>query len=212
MPTKLQKNRCIPPTPPAVPAMLREFEKHFEEFEHGVRLTGSPRYSRPLCDYARCVIWASDPKVLKKYLIENGKFTLKKLMRKSLYSKLMYTKSDYELFLAPLKSEMKKRTIIGFSEIIDDNTILLLTRSLILPKLLSKLLHESPEYDVINVPIPLNLTWHYYAERYTNCLGDQQEVHNTYGCDAHFSFKDASVNFTGDYQNVKRLYDMVMQY
>ncbi len=209
MPSKLPKSPCKQATHPVT---LREYEKHSRETDYPVCVSAhfSPVIST--CDYTRCVIWASDPKVLKKYLIENGKFTLKKLMRKSLYSPLMNTDSDYELFLAPLKSEMKNRTIIGFSEIIDDNTILLLTRSIILPKLLSKLLHESPEYDVINVPIPLNLTWHYYAERYTNCLGDQQEVHNTYGCDAHFSFKDASVNFTGDYQNVKRLYDMVMQY
>ncbi len=209
MQCKLPKSPCKQPTHPAT---LREYEKHRIETDSPIRIPAYFSPACPTCDYARCLIWASDPKVLKKYLIENGKFTLKKLMRKSLYSKLMYTKSDYELFLAPLKSEMKKRNIIGFSEIIDDNTILLLTRSIILPKLLSRLLHESPEYDVINVPIPLNLTWRYYAERYTNCLDNQQEDHNTYSYGAHFSFKDASVNFTGDYQNVKRLYDMVMQY
>ncbi len=209
MPCKLPKSPCKQPTHPAT---SREYEKHHRETDYPVRVPAHYSPAIPTCDYARCVIWASDPKVLKKYLIENDKFTLEKLMKKSLYSKLMYTESDYELLLAPLKSEMKKRTIILFSEIIDDNTILLLTRSLILPQLLSKLLHESPEYDVINVPIPLNLTWRYYAERYTNCLDNHQEDHNTYSCGAHFSFKDASVNFTGDYQNVKRLYDMVMRY
>lgn len=209
MPIKLSKFSCKQPAPPTT---LRNYEKHCSETDSPIRVPAHFSPACPTCDYARCVIWASDPKVLKKYLIENGKFTLKKLMRKPLYSKLMYTNSDYELFLDPLKSEMKKQPIILFSEIIDDNTILLLSRSIILPKLLSKLLHESPEYEVINVPIPLNLTWHYYAERYTNCLGDQQEEHNTYSCDAHFSYKDASVNFTGDSQNFKHLYDMVMQY
>ncbi len=206
MTSKMPKIPCKRPAPPPPPATLREFEK-FYEFEHSIRLTDSHRYPG-----FRCVIWASDPKVLKKYLIEKGKFTLNKLMRPSLYSKFKNPESDYWIFLAPLKSEMKKRTIILFSEIIDDNTILLLTNPTILPKLLRNLLHESPEYDIMNIPIPVNFTWHYYAERYTNRLGDQQEEHSTYSCDAHFSFKDASVNFTGDYQNVKRLYDMVMKY
>lgn len=212
MSSMLSEISCTQLTPLTPPATLRDYEKHRSETDYPVHVPAHFSPSFPTCDYARCVIWASDPKVLKKYLIKNGQFTLKKLMQKSLYSKLMYTDSDYFSYLRPLQSEMKKRTIILFSKIIDDNTILLLTRSIILPQLLSKLLHESPEYDVINVPIPLNLTWHYYAERYTNCLDDQQDTHETHSCDAHFSFEDGSVNFTGDYQNVKRLYDKVMQY
>ena len=212
MPRKMPKIPCKRPAPPPPPATLREYEKSRSEVEYPVHVPAHYSSKFPTCDYNRCVIWASDPKVLQKYLIENGKFTVKKLMRKSLFGPLMFTDSDYHLFLPKFKSEMERRTPVLFSEIIDDNTILLLTRSTLLTKILSYLLRESPEYDVINVPIPLNLIWHHRAERYTNCLGDQQDEHYSYGCDVHYSFKDASISFTGDYKNVKRLYDMVMEY
>ena len=208
MPTKQPKIPCKQPTPQAI-TTLREYEKYRDENEYPIRVPAN-KYST--CDYARCLIRASDPKVLKKYLIEKGRFTLKKLMRKSVNSKLMSIKDDYWIFHLRLQSEMKKHSIVLFSEIIDDHTILLLIRPGILPKILSKVLHESPEYDVITVPMPLNLIWGYSATRYTKRPGSQLDIYEHYSCDAHFSFKDASVNFTRDYQDVKRLYDLVMQY
>ena len=209
MQCKLPKSPCKQPTHPAT---LREYEKHRIETDSPIRIPAYFSPACPTCDYARCLIWASDPKVLKKYLIEKGRFTLKKLMRKSVNSKLMSIKDDYWIFHLRLQSEMKKHSIVLFSEIIDDHTILLLIRPGILPKILSKVLHESPEYDVITVPVPLNLIWGYSATRYTKRPGSQLDIYEHYSCDAHFSFKDASVNFTRDYQDVKRLYDLVMQY
>ena len=57
--------------------MLREYEKnHFGQ--NGRRYMR--RFPNPSL-YSRCVIWAADPDVLKKYLIQDGKFTLDKLLQ-----------------------------------------------------------------------------------------------------------------------------------
>ena len=184
--------------------MLRNFEKSY---------TGGFLLDN-LQEYVRCVLWASDPEVLKKHLIQDGKFTLDKLLKKADSFKKRSAQTREEVLLTALKSHVKDQDPVLYSEIIDDHTILLiLVPSTILRMVLNCVLKESSDYDVSYVPIPINLNWTYYAERYTNRMSaSKKDIHESYECRAHFSYGDSSVKYSGDYLDVRRLYDLVMQY
>ena len=60
--------------------------------------------------YARCVLWASDPEVLKKFFLQDGKFTLDKLLQKSTYAPGNFKKLDLPIadqLLPSLMAEVK---------------------------------------------------------------------------------------------------------
>ena len=188
--------------------MLREYEKqHF----------GCMHSENPI-RYARCVLWASDPEVLKKFLIQDGKFTLDKLLQPSTYAPENFKNESLSFsnsYIPMLSKEIKLGNPVLYSEIIDDHTILLLLDrpSHILPRLFGQLLQESPEYDVIFVPIPINLIWDYQAEHRAEHTNDPQKfVSRDCKCRALFSFEDSSVQYGGDHEKFRQLYDKVMQY
>ena len=180
--------------------MLREYEKHNfggMQCENHIR-------------YARCVLWASDPEVLKKFFIQDGKFTLDKLLQPSTYAPENSKDKSLSLsntYIPMLLKEIKLGNPVLYSEIIDDHTILLLLDwpRRVLPYLFGQLLLESPEYDVIFVPIPINLIWDHQAELFSKYT-------DTYKCRALFSFEDSSVQYGGNSEEFRQLYDKVMQY
>ena len=185
--------------------MLRNFEK---SYTGGFLLND-------LQEYVRCVLWASDPEVLNNHLIRDGKFTLDKLLKKADSFKKKSLNTREGMLLTALKSHMKDQDPVLYSEIIDDHTILLiLVPSSILRMVFYDVLKESPDYEVSYVPIPpRHLSWRYCAERYTNRMSAaQKDVHESYECCAVFSYDDASFKYNGDYLDVRRLYDLVMQY
>lgn len=184
--------------------MLRNWEKCY---------TGGVLINRQ-SEYVRCVLWASDSKVLKKFFLQDGKFTLDKLLKKADSFGKKLTGDTEQAILAALKSEVKKRDPVLYSEVIDDHTILLLlTPSPVLRMVFNRFLSNSPEYEASYVPLPLDLDWNYHAERYTNRMNAaKKDIHERYDCRAHFSFDDASLKFSGDYLDVRRLCDLVMQY
>ena len=184
--------------------MLRNYEKSY---------TGGILLDNPQ-KFVRCFLWASDPEVLKKYFIQGGKFTLEKLLKKADSLGKRSANNSEEVLLAALKSQVKKQDTILYSEIIDDHTILLLiTPSPVLRMIFNRFLQKSPEYEAFYVPGPMNLDCKYHAERYTNRMtAARKDIHERYDCLAHFSFDDPPLKFSGDYLDVKRLYDLVMQY
>lgn len=202
MPRKMPKIPCKQPTPRAI-TTLREWEKahQFQSFQKSEVVS-------------RCVLWASDPKVLKKFFLKNGKFTLDKLLNPATYDKSkVFTTQICDMFLPSLTKIVKMQNPIMFSEIIDEHTILLLISPGLPLGLFAGVLQESPEHDVICAPVPLDIIWTNSAQRYTNRFGDtKKDTHESYHCTSHFSFNDASVEINGNYQGVKRLYDLLMQY
>ncbi len=184
--------------------MLRNFEK---SYTGGILLSNQS-------DYVRCVLWASDPEVLNKYFIRDGGFTLEKLLKTADSSKKKSSTNHEQTLLAALKSQVKKQDPVLYSEIIDDHTILLLiTPSPVLRMVFNHFLEKSPEYEARYVPVPMDLNWKYHAERYTNRVNaDGKDIHERYDCLAHYSFEGEPLKFSGDYLDVRRLYDLVMQY
>ena len=167
--------------------------------------------------YARCVLWASEPEVLKTFFLQDGKFTLNKLLQKSTYAhgniKNQFLPSIADKLLPSLISEVKEGTPVLYSEILDDHTILLLLAPnvCVLPRLFGLLLQESPEYDMLFVPIPLNLIWDRQIDHLVR-RADTPHKNTGYKYRTFFSFDDASVQFSGDYPTFKKFYNDVMQY
>ena len=166
--------------------------------------------------YARCVLWASDPEVLKKFFLQDGKFTLDKLLQKSTYAPGNFKNLDLPIadqLLPSLMAEVKEGNPVLYSEIIDDHTILLLLdpNVRVLPRIFGLLMQESPEYDVIFVPIPLNLIWDRQIEHLVR-RADTPYKNTGYKYRTFFSFDDASVQFSGDYPAFRKVYSDVMQY
>ena len=166
--------------------------------------------------YARCVLWASDPEVLKKFFLQDGKFTLDKLLQKSTYDPGNFKNQILPIadrLLPSLMAEVKEGSSVLYSEILDDHTILLLMdpNVRVLPRLFGELLQESSEYDVIFVPIPLNLIWDRQIEHLVR-RADAPYKNAGYKYRTFFSFDDASIQFSGDYPAFRKVYGDVMQY
>lgn len=170
---------------------------------------------------ARCILWASDADVLARYFIRDGKFTFEKLLQPSDGKSECY-REFCERYRPYLRAELNGRNPVEYAEILDEHTIFLLLcpRLPFFPKLFRSLLKESSEYDVIYAPAWLPVKCEYTAERYTNRLDDAKtdSIESYSYVDVHFPFDDLSKRHEfplmchGDFQNVKRLHEMVMSY
>ena len=189
--------------------MLREYEKnHFGQ--NGRRYMR--RFPTPSL-YSRCVIWAADPDVLKKYLIQDGKFTLDKLLQD--ISDKNTSVLQGTILPKALKAETQKGNPVLHSEIIDDHTIfLILVHHSILPRLFGYLFQlETDEYEVLCVPIPEDFIWEYHAEHYVKKPDSEERyTNNTHEYRAIFSFENDSVSVCAEAEKFKQLYEKVIQY